>query len=138
MGDTFKVAVASTDGQNVDSHFGHVDRFVIFEVDAVTGDGKETELRDVEKAACGGGACGEGDAFEKIAESLSDVEFVLAAKVGGHASQALSRKQIITLDYVGLIDEALHKVRDYRDKKRIRLKNAKKLLESYGIETEED
>ncbi len=137
MGDTFRIAVATTDEINVDSHFGHTDRFVVFEVDSETGEIVDSRFRDIDQTACKGATCGGDKAFEEIAEQLSDVEFVLAARTGGRASQALARKDIITLDHVGPIDEAIFKVRDYRDKKRLRLEKAKKLLHDYGIEDEE-
>ena len=67
---------------------------------------------------------------------LSDVEYVLAVKIGPHAINSLSRRNIIALDVEVSIDEALHKVRDYRDKKRLVAKRAKQILEENEIDDE--
>ena len=130
---TFKVAVATSDGINVDSHFGHVNEFTIYEVDAITGDGEPVEFRKIEQNACKNATCG-GEAFEHIAERLSDVEYVLAAKIGPHAVQSLSRRNIVALDVCVPIEEALHKVRDFRDRKKKIQERAKSILLQNGIE----
>ena len=65
------------------------------------------------------------EVFDRIAEQLSDVEYVLAAKIGPHAVNSLSRKQIVALDITATIEEALHKVSDYRDKKKLVSQRAK-------------
>ncbi|MBQ6415700.1 MAG: hypothetical protein IJJ65_05565 [Butyrivibrio sp.] len=132
--ETFKVAVATSDGINVDSHFGHVTELTIYQVGTITGEGDPVEIRQLIQNACKGGTCNESEAFELISEQLSDVEYVLAAKIGPHAVQALSRKNIVSLDVVTDINEALHKVRDYRDRRKIVSERAKKLLLSNGIE----
>ena len=89
----FKVAVATSDGINVDSHFGHVAEFVIYEVDSKTGEGEPIEERGIDKYGCQDGTCG-GEVFDEIAESLAEagIEFVLAAKIGPRALQALTRQ----------------------------------------------
>ena len=51
MGDTFRIAVATTDEINVDSHFGHTDRFVVFEVDSETGEVVDSRFRDIDQTA---------------------------------------------------------------------------------------
>ena len=43
----YKVAVASSDGKTVDTHFGHAQSFLIFEVDEQTGAFEDVEERDV-------------------------------------------------------------------------------------------
>lgn len=58
MADTkYKVAVATSDGKTVDSHFGHVQSFLIFEVDEESGKFEDIGEREA-KAACSGGECG--------------------------------------------------------------------------------
>lgn len=52
----YKVAVASSDGKTVDTHFGHAQSFLIFEVDEQTGAFEDVEERDV-RAACNSRAC---------------------------------------------------------------------------------
>ena len=135
MADTkYKVAVATSDGKTVDSHFGHVSNFLIFEVDEETGKFEDIEDRDV-KAACSGGSCagtqaaeevsgcgsgagcgghngaGPGDSsMDLIAKTLSDVDYVLVARIGPHAVQALAA----TLQFsVFLFSETFIKNRSY-------------------------
>lgn len=81
----YKIAAASSDGQIIDSHFGHATHFYIYEVNEKTGAFKEIEDRNV-NAACGGGECGGvankkaaagADPMDIMAEKLSDVDYVL-------------------------------------------------------------
>ena len=130
----FKVAIATTDEINVDLHFGHADKFSIYEVDANTGEGQRTERRKITQTGCSGETCWGAEVFDNIAGQLSDVEYVLAEKIGPHAVNSLSRKQIIALDVAVPIGEALHKVRDYRDKKKLLSQRALKILEENDIE----
>ncbi|MBQ9305909.1 NifB/NifX family molybdenum-iron cluster-binding protein [Butyrivibrio sp.] len=132
--ETFKVAVATSDGINVDSHFGHVTELTIYEVDSRTGDNEPVESRKLIQSACKSGTCNDHEIFELISEQLSDIEYVLAAKIGPKAVQALSRKNITALDIVADIDEAIHKVRDYRDRKTLSRERARQILLNAGIE----
>ena len=127
----YKVAVASSDGHTVDSHFGHVQSFSIYEVDEETGSYEDVEERDV-GAACSRGECagsspasgcggrngaGEGDSpMEKIAASLSDVSYVLVARIGPHAIRALAKYGVTAYDIVLPIDEAIRKINGFRKK----------------------
>ena len=126
---TFKVAVATRNEEYVDLHFGHTDTFCVYEVDAETGEWVDAELRKISRTGCDGGGCGGSAVFDSIAEQLSDVEYVLAVKIGPQAVNSLSRKNIIALDVVAPVEEALHKVRDYRDKRHLLAQRAKQLLE---------
>ena len=139
----YKVAVATSDGKTVDSHFGHVSNFLIFEVDEESGKFEDIEDRDV-KAACSGGTCAGTDAassdkassdcgsgagcgghngaaegasqMDEIAAALSDVDYVLCARIGPHAIRALARKNITAYDIVLPIDEAILKINEFRKK----------------------
>lgn len=132
MGDTkYKVAVATSDGKTVDSHFGHVQSFLILEVDEESGKFEEIEERDV-RAACSGGECGgvqkdsgcegrngahEGtNVMDEIAKALSDAEYVLVARIGPHAVRALAKYKITAYDIVLPIDEAISKINEFRKK----------------------
>lgn len=136
---TYKVAVATSDGKTVDSHFGHVSNFLIFEVDEESGKFEDTEDRDV-KAACSGGSCagtqeaesagcGSGagcgghngaraheSSMDLIAKALSDVDYVLVARIGPHAVRALARYNVTAYDIVLPIDEAIAKINEFRKK----------------------
>ena len=122
MSGTYKVAVATSDGKTVDSHFGHAQSFLIFEVDEESGRSEDIGERSV-RAACSGGQCGSqegcGDGsspMDKIAEALSDVQYVLAARIGPHAIRALAKYGVTAFDIVLPIGEAISKINDYRKK----------------------
>ncbi|MCR5125814.1 MAG: hypothetical protein K6B43_11570 [Treponema sp.] len=136
MADTkYKVAVATSDGKTVDSHFGHVQSFLIFEVDEESGKFEDIGEREV-KAACSGGECGgsqkdsgceghngahEGaNVMDEIARALSDVDYVLVARIGPHAVRALAKYKITAYDIVLPIDEAISKINGFRKKIRER------------------
>lgn len=131
--DYFKVAVATSDGVNVDSHFGHVKEFTIFEVNEASGRGLAVETRYVERAACQGD-CGEVEVFGSIARQLSDVEFVVAAKIGIPAVMALEIENITAVDGALRVDEALKKVSAHRKRKRLGAERIKQILVANGIE----
>lgn len=127
----YKVAVATSDGKTVDSHFGHAQSFLIFEVDEETGAFEDVEERDV-TAACSGSECGgvQKDSgcgghngagaghsqMDEIAKVLSDVDYVLVARIGPHAVRALARYKVTAYDIVLPIDEAIKKINEYRKK----------------------
>ena len=129
----FKVAVATSDGINVDSHFGHVREFTIYEVNEASGRGEAVETRFIDRAACQGG-CGEVGVFGNIASQLSDTEFVVAAKIGIPAVMALEIKNITAIDGIAKVDEALKKVSAHRKRKRLGAERIKKILVANGIE----
>lgn len=133
MSEKYKVAVATSDGKTVDSHFGHVQSFLIFEVDEESGKAEDIGERDV-TAACSGGFCGgvqsgsdsgcgghngagEGHSqMDEIAKALSDVDYVLVARIGPHAIRALAKYNVTAYDIVLPIEEAIAKINEYRIK----------------------
>jgi len=138
IGEKYRVAVASSDGVTVDSHFGHVDNFLIFEVDEKTGEFNQLEDKEL-NAACGGGECGGvankavvqakncsdcsvTDPMDVVANALFDVgvNYVLCARIGPHAIQALARKNISAYDIVLPIEEAIKKINIFR----LKIKNS--------------
>ena len=140
----YKVAVATSDGKTVDSHFGHVQSFLIFEVDEESGKSEDIGEREV-TAACSGGECGakpaeaepqgggcgghngagEGHSqMDEIAKALSDVDYVLVARIGPHAIRALAKYNVTAYDIVLPIDEAISKINEFRKKiKERKIKN---------------
>lgn len=135
----YRIAVATSDGRMVDSHFGHVSNFLILKVDEDTDAFEEIEDRDV-SAACSGGECGatvrredilignggcggngcgggngaEASAMDAIAQALSDVQYVLCARIGPPAIKALAKREIRAYDIVLPIDEAVKKINVFR------------------------
>lgn len=130
----YKVAVASSDGKTVDTHFGHAQSFLIFEVDEQTGAFEDVEERDV-RAACNsqascGGRIEEGDSMDLAAKALEDVDYVLVAKIGPHAIRALARYDITAYDIVLPIDEASKKINEFRLKIKARRNKNREVLQN--------
>ena len=126
----YKVAVASSDGINVDTHFGHAESFIVFDVDE--SDGSFVDLTDIDVSAacssaaqCGTTGCGNGrplenDPMEVVAKALDGIDYVLVARIGPHAIQALARHGITAYDIVLPIEDAIKKINFFRQKIRAR------------------
>ncbi|MGN0739145.1 MAG: NifB/NifX family molybdenum-iron cluster-binding protein [Treponema sp.] len=116
----YKVAVATSDLKTVDTHFGHAQHFLIFEVDEETGAFEDVEERDVSAACASSASCGgrvqDGDFMDLTARALEDVDYVLVAKIGPHAIRALARYDVTAYDIVLPIDEAISKINEFRRK----------------------
>ncbi len=131
MGDKYKVAVATSDGKTVDTHFGHAQSFLIFEVDEESGCFDDIEERSVD-AGCSGSSCSVGkdsascgsfgnvqetvSPLDMVAASLKDVDYVLVAKIGPHAIRSLARFNITAYDIVLPIHDAIQKINEFRKK----------------------
>lgn len=120
----YKIAVATSDGKMVDTHFGHASRFLILDVDEDTDSFEDVEERNI-AAACAGGNCasvvpehsgGASDSMDAAARALCDVDYVLVARIGPHALQALARYNVTAFDIVLSVSEAVKKINIYRKK----------------------
>ena len=135
----YKIAVATSDGVNVDLHFGAAEVFAIYEVEGLNY--TKTESRTVpdfkvETAAqnCRSG-CGSGCADNKgchgeekshIVEMLSDCRCIVCTKMGRSILRQFQRQAISTFDITMPIDEALPKIVSYynkTDERKLKFKN---------------
>lgn len=128
---SYKIALGSSDGKNVDLKFGEIRKFVIFEVEEEKG--KISEIRNVEdyttvsdihssgragscgSSGCGGngnGCRGDGDTISKV-ETIKDCRCVVCKKIGFHAQKQLERNAISAFDIEGPVDEILEKIIAY-------------------------
>lgn len=118
---SYKIAVASSDGKYVDTHFGHAESFLIYEVNE-----KDDSYELVEErqsfAACGAQTeCNTDsvdDPMDEAAKRLSDVQYLLVSRIGPHAIKALNRYQVTAFSIVLPIDEAIQKITAYRKRQR--------------------
>lgn len=110
MADIYRVAVASTDGESVNQHFGRADTFLIFSVDDETGY-DILEKRRLEPV-CLNHSHNVND-MQKRAENLRDCKYVTASKIGPGAESALRSAGIISMELPGDIDEAILKIWKY-------------------------
>lgn len=117
MDDThiYRIAIASSDGVYVDTHFGHAFSFIIADVDELTGEVTEIEERDV-SPACEGHSCGghQGRNMTKIADILSDVKYVLIARIGPPAAAELAARGIDTFEGIGSIEDRIKELIGFR------------------------
>ena len=124
-----KVAIASSDGTQVDLHFGKTKRFFIYTLSDTTF--VQTEIREVPLVqeedstdfACGSGcgsgtgcgSCG-GSASGPLAPSvqlLLDCQAIVAAQIGGNIRKQFERNAISAFDIELPVSEALSKLAAY-------------------------
>ena len=134
---SYKIAVASSDGRQIDETFGSAKRFLIYEVtegiykrleerafceegtennDAAIVDGCNSPAGCKKEDGCGsgtGGGCGgAGEASAKV-ELVSDCRCVVCKKIGFHIQKQLERKAISAFDVTCPVEEALEKISHY-------------------------
>ena len=138
---SYRIAVASSDGEQIDLHFGGASFFYIYEVDD-GGNYSLLERRLVPQvegaggapascapASCaqggdgcapsgagcsglGGGGCGAAGPSARV-ELLADVRAVIAAKIGFNATKQLEKRAISSFDVDCSVEEALEKITKY-------------------------
>ncbi|MDR1509441.1 MAG: hypothetical protein LBS53_07355 [Synergistaceae bacterium] len=104
----FKTAVASSDMENVDTHFGRCRSFVIAEVDDEDGSYRLSGTRPAAPPCPSCGTLGESDgAIESIAAALSDCEYVITSRIGRWPDSLLSENGIQSVTFGGSISDAI-------------------------------
>lgn len=136
---TYQIAVASSDGIQVDGAFGETDAFLIYEVR--DGQYRQTERRKMPEAGrqvnlteadlpsdekghdscesiaadCHGGrkkgcGCKENHSLSARIEALGDCRSIVCRKIGMHAARQLEQKAIAVFDIDCSVAEALDKI----------------------------
>ena len=113
---SMRIAVASSDGKVINSHFGHAGQFLVFDLD-------ETGFRWIEtrtnEPACHAGEhsdCGLAASVNRIA----DCELLLVARAGPGAIRLLASAGVRTLEVADYIPSALGKLVESRRKGMLR------------------
>ena len=98
----FKVAVTSStkDGM-VDLHFGHAERFLIYEVRGDTFRLLESRGLELQEGQ---------SAISQAAELLSDCKYVITRRIGPHAVAELEKAGIVAVEDYDHIDEAIKRL----------------------------
>ncbi|MBQ8515437.1 MAG: hypothetical protein IJ496_08555 [Ruminococcus sp.] len=136
---SYKIAIASSDGKQIDETFGSAKSFIIYEVtDGVYRQAEERifhpdKIRDETAAllnrcgssggcgdrahggcgsSAGGGCSGQGDLSSKVM-LISDCRCVVCKKIGFHIQKQLERKAISAFDVSCSAEEALDKITFY-------------------------
>ena len=83
----YTVGFASSDGENVDTHYGHARRMIVYEIDTSADDYREIDDRLILPPCMGGEHSIEG--LRSAAESLSDLSAVVVQRIGPGAKKSL-------------------------------------------------
>ena len=125
---SYKIALASSDGVNVDEHFGAASSFLIYEVsdegafsllERRTYDGGDEAASsggcNPAPGSCGGQGkgCGQGAAVSAKVRLVEDCRSVVAAKIGFNVTKQLEKKAISGFDVDCTVQEALEKITKY-------------------------
>ncbi len=105
-------AVSSKTGRLIDQHFGHAERFLIYQYQA--GESKLLEIREVEKY-CSSKECeNQEEKMAKMLDVLGDCSAILSVRMGYAPTQSFKEagiKSVETYDYIKQgIDYALEKL----------------------------
>lgn len=107
----FRVAVASTDGYAVDTHFGRACDFYIYQY--LVDEWIFVEKRTVKPV------CQEGQhsvaAMQKNVEQFKDCQYIVASKIGTGAVSALRSQGIIPMSLPGDVNDILEKIYSYNE-----------------------
>ena len=107
----FRVAVASTDGYEIDTHFGRATEFYVYQ--HFIDEWIFIEKRTV-KPVCNSGKHSI-DAMHQNVEHFADCKYVAASKIGQGAMTALQSKGITAMSLPRDVNEALQKIYSYNE-----------------------
>ncbi len=104
-----RIAVASSDGIVVNSHFGRTAKFYIYD----KSDEKYIlkELRDAD-VVCDKGSHDENSLLSKV-KSIADCEFLLVSKIGDGALRVAEEYGIEAYEIPGIIDDSIEKLTQF-------------------------
>lgn len=109
----YRIAIATSDGQMVDLHFGHCRRFTIVCVDQDSGSWEIEQVRCVEGPSQEG--YGHDPAYlEQVSQMLSDCSYLMTSRIGPRPSGVLQRHGISVLQISMPIRPAVEKLNEYR------------------------
>ena len=103
----YRVAVASTDGETVNTHYGKANLFYIYYVD-------DEEGYDFVETRAVTPVCMDGShlksQMDKSVLQFTDCKYLIVSRLGSAAVQALSSAGITAMELPGSIEEAILKV----------------------------
>ena len=106
----YKVAIASTDGETVNQHYGKAEKLYIYSIDDEVGYDL-VEERLVEPVCMDG-----AHEISKMKESVlrfTDCRYIVVSRLGTAASSALAAAGITAMELPGSIDDAILNVWKY-------------------------
>ncbi|MCR5453401.1 MAG: hypothetical protein K6F33_00240 [Bacteroidales bacterium] len=112
---TFRVAIASTDGYICDTHFGRADSFYIYQF--LVDEWIYVEKREV-MPVCQNGQHIINDMSQRV-EEFADCKYIVAARIGQGAIAAIQSAGIIAMNLPGEINDILQKIFSYNEIQRL-------------------
>ena len=118
----YKIAVATSDGENVDLHFGRCRRFTIISVEQESGRWQVEEVRDAPPSP--EQSPGHDPVYlDLVSAMLSDCAYLMTSRIGPRPSGALQRHGISVLQISMPVKPAVEKLNEYRLASARRIKN---------------
>ena len=106
----FKIAVASSDGIVVNSHFGRAEKFYVYDAEEKDNDIFLGERQCLQaECICRQSEHDPGAMAQKI-QRLADCQYVLVGRIGPGALQALEEAGMEAYELPGIIEESIHKL----------------------------
>ncbi|MGN0165091.1 MAG: NifB/NifX family molybdenum-iron cluster-binding protein [Lachnospiraceae bacterium] len=116
MDEKYLVAVASSDGIVVNSHFGKAGEFYIYEI-GEDGTAALVERRHMQPV------CSRGEHDDKqLSENLNrlrDCKYILVSRIGVGASDAAERMGLVPMELPGMIQDSLSQLITYQKIQRL-------------------
>ncbi len=107
MDNLYRIAVASSDGIVVNQHFGHAEKFLIYEV-TDSGNFYFIETRTVEPV-CSYGNHDDGKLLKNL-RKIQDCKYLLVSRIGTGASIQAEQLGITPMELPDMIEESVRKV----------------------------
>lgn len=115
---SYRFAVATKSGENVDEHFGHASRFYIY--DFINGESKFIEKRKVMRSCFGKDECsGHDDRIISIINVISDCNAVIVLRAGLEPTSILNRRGIKLFQTFNPIERSIEKAAKILEKENI-------------------
>jgi hypothetical protein len=127
----FNVAVATTNGKDINQHFGKAEQLHIYTVE-LDGSYQLLEVRTIATTSdepiqpsgcgngcgggCGGGGCHPSGYVLEILEVIKDCKYVLASRVGNSVEKGLRVYDITAFSVELPIDDAIQKIVTYENR----------------------
>lgn len=108
--ETFRIAVASSDGIVVNQHFGKSRLFFIYTVDEEEGI-RLLERREVTPVCEGGNH--DDERLRENLEKLKDCHYLCVARIGDGAARAAEEYNIESFEIPGIIEESIEQLIKY-------------------------
>ncbi len=110
----YRIAIGTKDGKYITEHFGQCRCFYIIDIEQKNDLVTFIEERDTGcRTHCGSH---QDDRIRDKIRALKDCQIILVKQIGGQSEKLLNHNGIIPLQYQGLIEDALIKIKKFYKK----------------------